>query len=181
MASKLSLAFLVHDFAPPSSCPQSPETSTMGLRSPRVSPLMAKTRSPPAPRSRPCKHAGCTKFAVTRGHCIAHGGGKRCSVADCPSGAKTNGLCWKHGGSKTCSFPNCSNRSKTYGVCWSHGGGKQCGEAGCTKTALRHGLCWAHGGGKRCRADGCQRPAYERNDNLCDVHCSKKKHRSAPY
>ncbi|OQS06804.1 hypothetical protein THRCLA_01162 [Thraustotheca clavata] len=146
--NKLSLAFLLH----------SEEQNPIPNQKPS--------------RSRPCKYPNCKRYAVTRGHCIAHGGGKRCSVDKCPSGAKSNGLCWKHGGSKTCSFPSCSNRSKTYGFCWSHGGGKQCSEDGCVKTALRHGLCWAHGGGKRCIIEGCQRPAYERNGNMCDTHCA---------
>ncbi|KAH9113294.1 hypothetical protein LEN26_009720 [Aphanomyces euteiches] len=97
---------------------------------------------------------------------------RTCVVINCRNKIKRNHVCWRHGGFRNCTVVGCSNRVKARGLCWSHGGGKRCISPGCMTTALRYGLCWAHGGGKRCVFEGCNRPAYERNKNRCDLHCS---------
>ncbi|POM73089.1 Hypothetical protein PHPALM_10098, partial [Phytophthora palmivora] len=139
-------------------------------------------------RRRTCKHEGCHNYIVHKGLCCRHGGGKKCSLEGCNTSAKHHGLCWKHGGSVLCKEigcdkkakarggsvkckeNGCDKKAKARGLCWAHGGGTKCRDAECTKVAVSNGYCWAHGGGKRCGHDGCIKPAYERTQNLCEIH-----------
>ncbi|KAE8971498.1 hypothetical protein PR001_g26524 [Phytophthora rubi] len=121
-------------------------------------------------RRRRCKHEGCHNYIVHKGLCCRHGGGKKCTREGCSSSAKHRGLCWKHGGSVKCREDSCDKKAKARGLCWAHGGGTKCRNTECSKVAVSGGYCWAHGGGKRCGYDGCIKPAYERTDNLCEMH-----------
>ncbi|EEY59414.1 uncharacterized protein PITG_11447 [Phytophthora infestans T30-4] len=108
-----------------------------------------KTHTPP------CQVDGCKNFAVSRGHCVRHGGGSKCTMSGCNKRAKLYQRCFQHGGYKMCTEPCCTKKAKRYGHCWSHGGG---------------GLCWAHGGGNRCKHESCNRRSYQKYNYYCKRH-----------
>ncbi|KAI9910241.1 hypothetical protein PsorP6_009994 [Peronosclerospora sorghi] len=50
-----------------------------------------------------CVVENCANSAVSRGCCIAHGGGKRCVFEGCATTARKGGFCFAHGGRSTSS------------------------------------------------------------------------------
>ncbi|KAF4039607.1 hypothetical protein GN244_ATG08252 [Phytophthora infestans] len=90
-----------------------------------------KTHTPP------CQVDGCKNFAVSRGHCVRHGGGSKCTMSGCNKRAKLYQRCFQHGGYKMCTEPCCTKKAKRYGHCWSHGGGHICEFPECTKVSTQ--------------------------------------------
>ncbi|OQR93827.1 hypothetical protein THRCLA_22280 [Thraustotheca clavata] len=91
-----------------------------------------------------CQVIGCTKFAQTRGHCKAHGGGTRCKVDSCTKLAQSRGHCIAHGGGRRCHVPQCEKLAQSKGYCIAHGGGRKCAVDGCEKFSQIKGKCKAH-------------------------------------
>lgn len=67
-----------------------------------------------------CQRANCTRFAKSKGVCIAHGGGTRCIVEGCTKHAKANRRCISHGGRRCCSVDGCSKHARVKGKCMAH-------------------------------------------------------------
>ena len=49
---------------------------------------------------------------MSRGRCIAHGGGPRCQIAGCGKGAQRGGICIAHGGGRRCQVAGCNKGAK---------------------------------------------------------------------
>ncbi|KAG3252242.1 hypothetical protein PI124_g3171 [Phytophthora idaei] len=57
---------------------------------------------------------------VTKGKCVAHGGGTVCSEKECDKLVTANGKCISHGGWGNCSQPGCKKRVQLRGKCMEH-------------------------------------------------------------
>ncbi|MDD9952605.1 MAG: hypothetical protein OXT67_13675 [Zetaproteobacteria bacterium] len=119
-----------------------------------------------------CDYLDCERFVVSKGLCVAHGGGRRCAFGECHKLAVVTDFCKAHGGGKRCRFEGCGKFALSGGACVSHGGGKRCAVEGCLKVVQLRGLCAAHGGGQRCAVEGCTRAP--KVGGLCLTHKVKK-------
>ncbi|KAF0718259.1 Aste57867_1798 [Aphanomyces stellatus] len=54
----------------------------------------ANYKTPSSPKL--CSEQGCDRVVRAKGHCAAHGGGRRCSQDGCSAYARRGGVCHRH-------------------------------------------------------------------------------------
>ena len=73
-----------------------------------LSAVLQVVEANPNPKKRKlCEYLECQRGAVTRGLCIAHGGGKRCGFEGCQKSRQSGGFCVTHGGGTRCRLEGC--------------------------------------------------------------------------
>ncbi|MDD9952579.1 MAG: hypothetical protein OXT67_13545 [Zetaproteobacteria bacterium] len=76
----------------------------------------------------------CFRFVMSKGLCVAHGGGKYCQQANCRNLVKARGFCARHGdvAVKKCQIEDCTRLVRSRGLCVPHGGATKPRRQGCS-------------------------------------------------